>query len=73
MYIREKIIVLIQNSVGGCSLLLAEKIADYLIENGVTILPEGAIILTKEEIARLNEYQKRHFAGGEQLEEVPQQ
>ncbi len=36
----------------------AVALADHLIANGVTILPEGAIILTKEEIAALNEYQR---------------
>lgn len=45
-----------------------EKLADFLIENDVTILPEGAIILTKEEIAALNEYQSKHGAGGEPVE-----
>jgi hypothetical protein len=40
-----------------------ERLADYLIANGVTVLPEGAIILTKEEIAALNEYQKNTSPG----------
>lgn len=42
-----------------------ERLADYLIANGVTVLPEGAIILTKKEIAALNEYQLKHFIGSE--------
>lgn len=44
------------------------EVAEYLIDNGVTVLPEGAIILTKEEIAALNEYQRKHGAGGEPVE-----
>ncbi len=45
-----------------------EDAADYLIANGVTILPEGAIILTKEEIAALNKYHKMHGSGGNPCE-----
>ena len=41
-----------------------ERLTDYLLENGVTVLPKGAIILTRKEIAALNEYQKKHGAGG---------
>ena len=44
------------------------EIAEYLAKNRVTILPEGAVILTKEEIAALNDYQKKHFSGGEPVE-----
>ena len=68
MTVKEKLTELLENSpqldvVGGY--LDYEDAADYLIANGVTILPEGAIILTKEEIAALNEYQKKHCTGGE--------
>ena len=42
-----------------------DEVADYLIENGVTVLPEGAIILTREEINSLNEYHLKHFIGSE--------
>lgn len=35
---------------------------------GYRKIPEGAIILTKEEIAALNEYQKKHCTGGEPVE-----
>lgn len=35
------------------------QLADYLIASGVTILPEGAIILTKAEIEALNKYEER--------------
>lgn len=45
-----------------------ERLADFLIANGVTVLPEGAIILTKEEIAALNEYQKKHCTGSDSNE-----
>ncbi len=56
---REKLIELIQNSVGGCARHWAEIIADYLIANNVTILPEGAIILTRAEIDALNEHNEK--------------
>lgn len=56
---REKLIELIQSSVGGCARHWAEIIANNLIKNGVTILPEGAIILTKAEIEALNKYEER--------------
>lgn len=55
---KEKLTELIQNAVGGCARHWAEIIADHLIANRVTVLPEGAVILTKEEIAALNEYQQ---------------
>lgn len=45
-----------------------ERLAEHLIKNGVTVLPEGAVILTREEIAALNEYQRKHGSGGEQCE-----
>ena len=35
-----------------------EALADFLIANGVTILPEGAIILTRAEIDALNKYEE---------------
>lgn len=35
-----------------------EYVADVLIANGVTILPEGAIILTRAEIDALNKYEE---------------
>ena len=56
---REKLIELIQSSVGGCARHWAEIIADNLIANGVTILPEGAIILTRAEIDALNKYSEK--------------
>lgn len=36
---REKLIELIMVSVGGCARHWAEVIADYLLENGVVVLP----------------------------------
>ena len=36
----------------------ATVIAEKLIEGGVTILPEGAIILTRAEIDALNKYEE---------------
>lgn len=36
---RERLIELIQTSVGGCARHWAEVIADYLLENGVVVLP----------------------------------
>lgn len=45
-----------------------EKLVNFLLENGVTVLPEGAIILTKEERAALNAYQKKLDGGGDPFE-----
>ena len=39
MDVREKLVEIIQNSVGGCARHWAEVIADGLIANGVTVLP----------------------------------
>lgn len=36
----------------------ASVIAEHLIARGVTILPEGAIILTRAEIEALNKYEE---------------
>lgn len=37
---------------------VASIVADKLIAKGVTILPEGAIILTRAEIEALNKYEE---------------
>lgn len=37
MYVREKLVEIIQNSVGGCARHWAEVISDGLIANGVTV------------------------------------
>lgn len=71
MTVKEKLTKLLEDSpqldvVGGY--LDYEDAAEYLISNGVTVLPEGAIILTKEERAALNEYQKKLDAGGDPFE-----
>lgn len=55
---REKLIEILQAKPYGHSTY--EEFADYLLANGVTVIPEGAVILTKEEIAALNEYQSKH-------------
>ena len=57
---REKIIELLINfrMAGGPHSIEDRyaEIADYLIDRGVTILPEGSIILTKAEIKAMNTY-----------------
>ena len=65
MDVKEKLIQLIMDATRGCARYWASLIADNLIANNVTILPDGAIILTRAEILALNEYQKKHGAGGE--------
>lgn len=47
---------------------LADIVATDLYEKGCRIIPEGAIILTKEERAALNAYQKKLDAGGDPFE-----
>ena len=41
----------------------AKIFAENLYNAGYRKIPEGAIILTREEIAALNECQKKHFGG----------
>ena len=57
---REKIIELLINfrMAGGPHSIEDRyaEIADYLMDRGVTILPEGSIILTKAEIKAMNTY-----------------
>lgn len=67
---RDKLIELISDAVVQCrfwevtegEILPPEKVAsivaDKLIAKGVTILPEGAIILTRAEIDALNKYEE---------------
>lgn len=67
---REKLIEIISDAVVQCrfwevaegEILPPEKVAsivaDKLIAKGVTILPEGAIILTRAEIDALNKYEE---------------
>lgn len=64
MTTREKLkIILAVAAADGCNLdtrINTEKLAEFLIAQGVTVLPEGAVILTREEITALNEYQTKH-------------
>jgi hypothetical protein len=43
-------------------------LSEHLYKVGYRRIPDGAVILTKEEIAALNEYQKKHCSGGESVE-----
>ena len=56
---KELISTMIQEAVEGCSKYMADIIAVVLVANGVTILPEGAIILTRAEVEALGEYEKK--------------
>lgn len=38
-------------------------VAEHLVNAGYRKIPEGAIILTREEIKALNEYHKKHKTG----------
>ena len=61
---KEKLIVLISDAAVLCrykeimgeNVTPAEIVADHLISNGVTVLPEGAIVLTRAEIEAMNTY-----------------
>lgn len=46
------------------SILEATGVAEILTVEGYRKIPEGAIILTREEIAALNRYQKERETGG---------
>lgn len=50
------------------NLITAQNTADKMTAKGYRKVPEGAIILTKEERAALNEYQKKLDGGGDALE-----
>ena len=68
MDVREKLVVIIQNSVGGCARHWAEVIADGLLANGVTVqewisvedrLPEkygSAIVYRKSKLFSMLRY-----------------
>ena len=64
MNAKAKLVAVLEAAVAFLDCPDVDEVADFLIKNGVTVIPEGAIILTKEEIARLNEYQEKHFVGG---------
>ena len=62
---RNKLIELLEEAAEKMDCPQMNEVADYLISKGVTILPEGAIILTRAEIDALNEHNekvKREFA-----------
>ena len=40
---------------------LSHEIAEHLHAKGWCKIPEGAVVLTKEEIEALNVYHKKHF------------
>lgn len=54
---RERLIELIQTSVDGCARHWAEVIADYLLENGVVVLPckVGDVIWRIEDVWHLDD------------------
>ena len=74
MDVREKLVEIIQNSVGGCARHWAEVVADGLLANGVTVqewisandrLPEEeerVLIYTKTNITNYGTYTKRYGA-----------
>lgn len=62
---KELLSTMIQEAVGGCAKYWADVIAEKLVANGVTILPEGAIILTRAEVEALGEYEKMLKGAGE--------
>ena len=68
MDVKVKLTELLEKAVEIMDCPQMNEIAEYLAKNRVTILPKGAIVLTKEEIAALNEYQRKHGAGGEPVE-----
>ena len=68
MTVKEKLTKLLEDATKIMDCPQMFEVADYLIKNNVTILPEGAIILTREEIAALNAYQEKLNGGGDALE-----
>lgn len=75
MKTREKFIGILAGAASnGLSLdtrIETERLADFLLENGVTILAEDEIILTRAEITALNEYSERiKKIGAKDAEEI---
>lgn len=65
---QDRLIDLIQTSVGGCARHWAEVIADYLIENGVVVLPckvGDVVYVVKPYFSSIQEYQVRGYHLGE--------
>lgn len=63
MTVKKKLTVLLNAAAELMDCPQMDEVADFLIKNNVTVLPEGAIILTREEINALNklsEKQKNH-------------
>ena len=59
------------NGLGLDTRIETERLADFLLKNGVTILAEDEIILTRAEIDALNEYSERiKKIGAKDAEEV---
>lgn len=56
---KDKIIELLEEAAEKMDCPQMDEVADYLISKGVTILPEGAIILTRAEIDALNKYESK--------------
>lgn len=67
MTVKEKLTALLNAAAELMDCPQMDEVADFLIKNNVTILPEGAIILTKEELAALKVYGKKR-KGGDALE-----
>ena len=63
MSVKERLTEMLEFAVEVMDCPQMHELAEYLEENGVTILPEGAIILTREEIKALNEYHEKHKTG----------
>ncbi len=59
---REKLIELLEEAAEKMDCPQMNEVADYLISKGVTIIPEGAITLTRAELDALNEYEERRKA-----------
>ena len=60
MTVKAKLAALLEAAASFLDCPDVDEVADFLIKNNVTVLPEGAIILTKEERNALNEYKKIH-------------
>ena len=66
MNVKEKLTALLDAAAELMDCPQMDEVADFLMKNNVTILPEGAIILTREEInaiTKLSEKQKKHKRG----------
>lgn len=67
MTVKEKLTELLEEATVVMDCPQMNEVADFLIKHNVTILPEGAMILTKEELAALKVYGKKR-KGGDALE-----